>query len=534
MSSSWLLDRMSRFLWCVRLVDEQVVDAGLLPADPPVAGAVEFLPQPLLPHEHAGFHLLDHPLALPGFPGPFQPGGVVSELGVDVALDLGGGHGDALEDGLGHDHRVPVPGRDPGDELVPAVGLEVVVPGGQHAGLGVELEELALELLQHVVGDHDRGLGGQAEAAQLHRAHRHLGGLARPDVVGQQDGGLVDDPRDGGELVRVHPFPEPRRQARQRGPGAVVGARHQAVEPLVVGLDQVRGPFGVLPQPFAEPAVQLIGLGPRGDRRGGGLQPFLVLFPGGFVPVGAFRADFDRALFQQAGRQADRVLVLGPPHLGGQDAGLAAGHGPGGAVPLLDGQRRVFQDLPQSLLDVARIDPGRAEPAVDLARPQVGRQRAAQRGDVDLEPRVVPGCLPGVAELGADLAGQVFRRRNQAAGAGLVIDQLAERGTGLLGGGGAEQPGGVLQPDLPCAVHADRDRVGGVGRRLGGLPGGDDPLGEDDGLGGLAGLGVEVLQRVHGRGVRVLAELALRRPVPRQDVIPLARPSSRCASSPSG
>ena len=102
---------------------------------------------------------------------------------------------------------------------VPAVGLQVVVPGGQHAGLGVELEELALELLQHVVGDHDRGLGGQAEAAQLHRAHRHLGGLARPDVVGEQDGGLVDDPRDGGELVRVHPFPEPRRQARQRWAG---------------------------------------------------------------------------------------------------------------------------------------------------------------------------------------------------------------------------------------------------------------------------------------------------------------------------
>ena len=372
MSSSWLLDRMSRFLWCMRLVDEQVVDAGLLPADPPVAGAVEFLPQPLLPHELAGFHLLDHPLALPGFPGPFQPGVVASELGVDVPLDLGGGHGDALEDGLGHDHRVPVPGRDPGDELVPAEGLQVVVPGGQHAGLGVELEELALELLQHVVGDHDGGLGGQAEAAQLHRAHRHLGGLARPDIVGEQDGGLVDDPRDGGELVRVHPFPEPRRQARQRRLGAVVGAQHQAVEPLVVGPDQVRGPFGVLPQPFAEPAVQLIGLGPRGDRRGGGLQPFLVLVLGGVVTFGAFRADFDRALFQQAGRQADRVLVLGSPHLGGQDAGLAAGHGPGGAVSLLDLQRRVFQDLPQSLLDVARIDPGRAEPGVDLPGPRSG------------------------------------------------------------------------------------------------------------------------------------------------------------------
>ena len=129
-------------------------------------------------------------------------------------------------------------------------------------------------------------------------------------------------------------------------------------------------------------------------------------------------------------------------------------------MSLLDGQRRVFQDLPQSLLDVARLDPGRAEPGVDLARPQVGRQRAAQRGDVDLEPRVVPGCLLCVAELGADLAAQVFRRRNQAAGARLVIDQLAERGTGFPGGGGAEQPAGVLQsgppPRGPCRSRPRR------------------------------------------------------------------------------
>ena len=190
-------------------------------------------------------------------------------------------------------------------------------------------------------------------------------------------------------------------------------------------------------------------------------------------------------------------------------------------MPLLDGQPRVFQDLPQSLLDIAPVDPGGAEPGVDLPRPQVGRQRAAQRGDVDVEPRVVPGCLPGLAELGTDLAGQVFRRRDQAAGAGLVIDQLAQRGAGLAGGGGAEQPGGILDPHLPRLVHADRDRVGGAGRRLRGLPGGDDTLGEDDGLGGLAGLGVEVLQRVHRCRVRVLAELALGRPVPRQDVIAL-------------
>ena len=35
MSSSWLFDRVSRFLCSTGLVDEQVIDAGLLPAVSP-------------------------------------------------------------------------------------------------------------------------------------------------------------------------------------------------------------------------------------------------------------------------------------------------------------------------------------------------------------------------------------------------------------------------------------------------------------------------------------------------------------------
>ena len=47
------------------------------------------------------------------------------------------------------------------------------------------------------------GLRDQAQAAQLHRAHDHLGGLAGADLVEQADGGLVDDPGDRGDLVRA-------------------------------------------------------------------------------------------------------------------------------------------------------------------------------------------------------------------------------------------------------------------------------------------------------------------------------------------
>jgi len=51
--------------------------------------------------------------------------------------------------------------------------------------------------------DYDGGLADHLEAAQFHRAHGHLGGFAGADLVEQPDRGLVDDPRDGGDLVRA-------------------------------------------------------------------------------------------------------------------------------------------------------------------------------------------------------------------------------------------------------------------------------------------------------------------------------------------
>ena len=82
---------------------------------------------------------------------------------------------------------------------------------------------------------------------------------------------------------------------------------------------------------------------------------------------------------------------------------------------MLDPQPRVFEDLAQELLDVGRVDPGGAEPGVDLARRQVGRDDPAQRGDVDREPGVVLGRPFGVPQLVADVAGQVLGGRAPAA-----------------------------------------------------------------------------------------------------------------------
>ena len=80
-----------------------------------------------------------------------------------------------------------------------------------------------------------------------------------------------------------------------------------------------------------------------------------------------------------------------------------------------------------------------------------------------------------------------------------------EPGEGLAGVvlAAAEQPGDLVEADLAVGVQADRDGVGrGVGAQARGA-GGDDAPAHDRGLAGGAGGGVEVLQRVHGGGVRV-------------------------------
>jgi hypothetical protein len=112
-----------------------------------------------------------------------------------------GGHGDAFERPAGEDHRVPVPGRAPRHELPAPASGQVVAGGDQQLRLRIQLGPLAAELLEHVVGHDDAGFADQAEAAQLHAADRHLGGLARPDLVIQPDGGFVDHPRHGRDLV---------------------------------------------------------------------------------------------------------------------------------------------------------------------------------------------------------------------------------------------------------------------------------------------------------------------------------------------
>ena len=142
------------------LVDDQVLDAGLLEAQAGVLGAVQQPLELLLDPRDLLLQALDGQAALAlGLlqhrPQRCQLGALVLLLG--LAADR-----KSLERRAGEDHRVPVVRGGPGDERAALVARQVLAGGRQDASLRVELQPLARELLEHVVGDHHARLGHQA------------------------------------------------------------------------------------------------------------------------------------------------------------------------------------------------------------------------------------------------------------------------------------------------------------------------------------------------------------------------------------
>ena len=99
--------------------------------------------------------------------------------------------------------------------------------------------------------------------------------------------------------------------------------------------------------------------------------------------------------------RGDAALVLDPP-FGGR-----GGIGDPEPVARLDGWLKQFK---HELLNVARRNPGRPQPDLDLGGVQVFGHGLFQRGYVDLEGFVFFGGQSGRGELGADIAGEVFVR----------------------------------------------------------------------------------------------------------------------------
>ena len=153
------------------------------------------------------------------------------------------------EAGVGEDDAVPVAGGGSG-RRTPCAGPSRAarLSAIRIRAVGIELEPLAGELLEHVVGDDDRRLGGRAEAAQLHGGHDHRGGLAGADGVGEQRAPVGEDAGDGVALVLVRGSKLAARPGRVRWLPSWVGAT-DAGEQLVVAVGEAGGPVGVLPHP---------------------------------------------------------------------------------------------------------------------------------------------------------------------------------------------------------------------------------------------------------------------------------------------
>ena len=112
-------------------------------------------------------------------------------------------HADPLEGAVGDDDAVPLAAGDLGGEELAAVAGQVLLAGDEQPGVGVELHELAGELLQHVVGHDVHRLLDEPGLLHLHAGGGHREGLAGADGVGEQRVAAAHAAPDGVLLVRA-------------------------------------------------------------------------------------------------------------------------------------------------------------------------------------------------------------------------------------------------------------------------------------------------------------------------------------------
>ena len=138
-------------------------------------------------------------------------------------------HADPLEAAMGDDDAVPLAAGDLGGQELAAVAGQILLGGDEQPGVGVELHELAGELLQQVIGDDVHRLLDEAGLLHLHAGGGHREGLAGADGVGQQRVAGTHAAPDGVVLVGpqpdglVHAGKVEVRAVEQAGPQIVVG-----------------------------------------------------------------------------------------------------------------------------------------------------------------------------------------------------------------------------------------------------------------------------------------------------------------------
>ena len=174
-------------------------------------------------------------------------------------------HADPLERAVGDDDAVPLAAGDLGGQELAAVPRQILLGGDEQLGVGVELHELAGELLQQVVGHDVHRLLDEAGLLHLHAGGGHREGLAGADGVGEQRVAGTHAAPDGVVLVRpqpdglVHAGEVEVRAVEEAGAEVVVGVVVEPHEPL--------GAFGIGEDPGAEPLLDELLLLAGGQRR---------------------------------------------------------------------------------------------------------------------------------------------------------------------------------------------------------------------------------------------------------------------------
>ena len=94
-------------------------------------------------------------------------------------------HADALETGMGDNDGVPIAGGDFGRQMLAAFLGEIFLGGDQHAGVGIDVQKLAGELLQQVIGDDVERFLDKPGLFHFHAGGGHQRRLAGADAMGQ-------------------------------------------------------------------------------------------------------------------------------------------------------------------------------------------------------------------------------------------------------------------------------------------------------------------------------------------------------------
>ena len=169
-------------------------------------------------------------------------------------------HADALEAAVGDDDAVPLAAGDLGGQDLAAFPRQVFLGGDEQLGVGIELHELAGELLQQMVGHDIHRLLDQPGLFHLHAGGGHRVGLAGPDGVGQQRVAAAHAAPDGVFLMRperdrlVHAGEVEVRAVEQPGPQIVVGVVVEPHQPLgAVGVGEHPGAEALLDRASASP-----------------------------------------------------------------------------------------------------------------------------------------------------------------------------------------------------------------------------------------------------------------------------------------